>query len=148
MYANPWFGLIILQYEEVFCLSEHSLIATKEQVAGISCYLFAFYNEKTTHLLYLQKLVLLEKNKIHREYRKEKILFLFLEISQIKLLKKVVTISHTNEKCEMWESRLALRDSSYYLRAGSEIQTGFYSLWSHFEKRPEGQIISCSHLKV
>ena len=31
------FGLIVLWYEEVSCLSEHSLIAKKEQEVGISC---------------------------------------------------------------------------------------------------------------
>ena len=30
-------GLIVLWYEEEFCLSEHSLIAKKEQEVGISC---------------------------------------------------------------------------------------------------------------
>ena len=31
------FGLLVLRYEEVFCLSEHSLITNKEQEVGISC---------------------------------------------------------------------------------------------------------------
>ena len=38
-------GLIVLLYEEVFSLSEHSLIAKKEQEGGISC-VFSIKNYK------------------------------------------------------------------------------------------------------
>ena len=42
-------GLLVLWYEEVFCLSEHSLMAKKEQEVGINClYLAMFYDKIST----------------------------------------------------------------------------------------------------